>query len=276
MSDQINSTRIVTDDTGTVVYSAAHDPYGGIQRTWVNTFDPALKFSGKERDGESDLDYFGARYYDKSQYRFISTDPLTIQSGFLIEPHSNNLYTYCGNSPLINIDRAGKWKSKVHYNVTYKAMLMAFKGWDPGFAARLADTVAGACAGVDSSPSTTSTPWWSFIFIGQTIIPWLELPDKRQRQTWHFPTSADLDNAFDVANSTLDPIEFGKALHVIQDSFAHGKYVETASHVWEWFENIFGGRDPDNPLDFWSPALAMAELTLDLCYGYEQRLKEAI
>jgi hypothetical protein len=29
--DQINSTRVVTDNTGTVVYSAAHDPYGGIQ-----------------------------------------------------------------------------------------------------------------------------------------------------------------------------------------------------------------------------------------------------
>ncbi|MEN6561279.1 MAG: hypothetical protein ABFD52_10935 [Acidobacteriota bacterium] len=50
-SDQINSTRVVTDDTGTVVYSAAFDPYGGVQQTWVNSFDPALKFSGKERDG---------------------------------------------------------------------------------------------------------------------------------------------------------------------------------------------------------------------------------
>jgi hypothetical protein len=36
-TDQINSTRIVTDDNGTVVYAAAHDPYGGIQQTWVNT-----------------------------------------------------------------------------------------------------------------------------------------------------------------------------------------------------------------------------------------------
>ncbi len=56
MQDQINSTRVMTDDTGTVVYSAAHDPYGGIQKTWVNTFDPALKFSGNERDGDSGLD----------------------------------------------------------------------------------------------------------------------------------------------------------------------------------------------------------------------------
>jgi len=44
---------MVTDETGTVVYSAAHDPYGGIQKTGVSTYEPALKFSGKERDAES-------------------------------------------------------------------------------------------------------------------------------------------------------------------------------------------------------------------------------
>ena len=60
MQDQIGSTRVVTDDSGTVVYAEAHDPYGGIQKTWVNTFDPKRKFSDKERDGETGLDYFGA------------------------------------------------------------------------------------------------------------------------------------------------------------------------------------------------------------------------
>jgi YD repeat-containing protein len=68
-TDQIGSTRIVTDDTGAVVYAAAHDPWGGIQQTWTSAYDPALKFSGKERDTESGLDYFGARYYDHSLYR---------------------------------------------------------------------------------------------------------------------------------------------------------------------------------------------------------------
>jgi hypothetical protein len=61
--DQISSTRVVTDDTGTVVYAAAHDPYGGIQKVWKDDFDPKRKFSDKERDGETGLDYFGAMYY---------------------------------------------------------------------------------------------------------------------------------------------------------------------------------------------------------------------
>ena len=107
-SDQINSTRIVTDNAGTVVYAAAHEPYGGIQKTWVSSYDPSLKFSGKQRDGESDLDYFGARYYDKSLYRFLSVDPVILPLLGLGNPQFLNLYAYCGNSPVGNIDRDGR------------------------------------------------------------------------------------------------------------------------------------------------------------------------
>jgi len=105
--DQINSTRVVTDESGTVVYSAAHDPYGGIQNTWVNTYDPTPKFSGKERDSESGLDYFGARYYNRFQYRFISVDPV-INPGAMVNPQRWNLYNYCGNNPTRFIDPEGK------------------------------------------------------------------------------------------------------------------------------------------------------------------------
>ena len=67
---------MITNDSAIVVYSAAYDPYRGIQKTWVNTYDPKLKFSGKERDNDSGLDYFGARYHNHSNYRFISVDPV--------------------------------------------------------------------------------------------------------------------------------------------------------------------------------------------------------
>jgi RHS repeat-associated protein len=35
-----------------------------------------LQFTGKERDGNTGLDYFGARYYSGVQGRFTSADPL--------------------------------------------------------------------------------------------------------------------------------------------------------------------------------------------------------
>ena len=43
----------------------------------------ACKFTGKERDSESGLDNFGARYYASSMGRFMSPDPM---GGHLTDP----------------------------------------------------------------------------------------------------------------------------------------------------------------------------------------------
>ncbi|MFX1535259.1 MAG: choice-of-anchor D domain-containing protein, partial [Promethearchaeota archaeon] len=106
-SDQVNSIRMITDDSGTKVYSTAYDPYGGIQKTWENTYDPKLKFSGKERDNDSGLDYFGARYYGHSSYRFISTDPVINREEAISNPQLWNLYSYCRNNPVTFVDPTG-------------------------------------------------------------------------------------------------------------------------------------------------------------------------
>jgi RHS repeat-associated protein len=104
--DQINTTRVITDQGGNVVYSVVHDPYGGIQQTGQNnTYDPQLKFSGKERDAESELDYFGARYYDRSQYRFISVDPIIEVKKSM--GYGWNMYSFCGNRPISYLDPDG-------------------------------------------------------------------------------------------------------------------------------------------------------------------------
>lgn len=108
MNDQHNTTRLITDDTGTVVHSAAYGPYGEIQKTWVNTYEPKLKFSGKEREAYSDLDYFGARYYGHSEYRFISADPVINKKKALYNPQYWNLYSYCINNPVTFLDPDGR------------------------------------------------------------------------------------------------------------------------------------------------------------------------
>ncbi len=107
-SDQINSTRMITDSSGSVVYSAMFDPYGGMQKKWVNTYQPSLKFSGKERESKSELDYFGARYYDHLRYRFISVDPMINKEEALANPQLWNLYAYCRNNPITFFDPDGR------------------------------------------------------------------------------------------------------------------------------------------------------------------------
>jgi RHS repeat-associated protein len=66
----------------------------------------AYKFTGKERDSESGLDNFGARYNASSLGRFMSPDPL-MASAHVGDPQSWNRYTYALNNPLRFIDPDG-------------------------------------------------------------------------------------------------------------------------------------------------------------------------
>ena len=56
--------------------------------------------TGKERDAETGLDFFGARYFSGAQGRFTSTDPIFFQKDMLADPQRWNLYAYAQNNPL--------------------------------------------------------------------------------------------------------------------------------------------------------------------------------
>ena len=60
------------------------------------------KYNGKERDEETGLDYYGARYYASWLCRFISVDPLKDQYPM------QNPYTYADNNPITLIDFNGE------------------------------------------------------------------------------------------------------------------------------------------------------------------------
>jgi RHS repeat-associated protein len=68
---------------------------------------PQYHFTGKERDTESGLDYFGARYYASSMGRFMSPDPSQLAYADPTNPQSLNLYSYALNNPVINTDPSG-------------------------------------------------------------------------------------------------------------------------------------------------------------------------
>ena len=65
------------------------------------------KFTSKERDTESGLDYFGARYYSGMQGRFTSTDPNPVSKENFVNPQRCNLYIYVNNYPLAAVDPNG-------------------------------------------------------------------------------------------------------------------------------------------------------------------------
>ena len=63
--------------------------------------------AGKERDAETGLDYFGARYLSGAQGRFTNPDPLYLEMGRLSDPQQLNLYSYARNNSLKFVDHLG-------------------------------------------------------------------------------------------------------------------------------------------------------------------------
>ncbi len=114
--DHLGSTRLVTKQDKSVVECRDFFPFGerigsGLNGRSADCYggtSSAVKqqFTGKERDEESSLDYFGARYYSARLGRFLSVDPL-LSSGRPSDPQSWNRYSYSFNNPLIFKDPTG-------------------------------------------------------------------------------------------------------------------------------------------------------------------------
>ncbi len=67
------------------------------------------KFTGKERDAESGLDYFGARYYGSALGRWTSPDRINLTRLRLSNPTNTlNKYVYAANNPFKFVDRDGE------------------------------------------------------------------------------------------------------------------------------------------------------------------------
>ncbi len=110
-ADHLGSTRLVTNSAGQRLECHDYLPFGEeltINRDscYAASASVTLKFTGKERDTESGLDYFGARYFSPQQGRFTSPDPL-LNSGRPWLPQSWNRYAYALNNPLKYVDPDG-------------------------------------------------------------------------------------------------------------------------------------------------------------------------
>jgi RHS repeat-associated protein len=71
------------------------------------TATETIRFTGKERDAETGLDYFGYRYMSGAQGRFTSPDPDNYDAR-LEQPQSWNMYAYTWNNPLKYRDDDGR------------------------------------------------------------------------------------------------------------------------------------------------------------------------
>ena len=106
ITDQVGSLRARWDLGSNWDGACTSFPYGDGMSCAINPQSTAL-YTGKDRDSESNLDYFGARYYSSQMGRFLSPDPSGLAYANLFNPQSFNLYGYVQNNPLTNTDPTG-------------------------------------------------------------------------------------------------------------------------------------------------------------------------
>lgn len=112
-NDHLGSPRIITDENGMIVSRRDFMPFGEeiytperTQNLGYGQDDIRQKFTGYERDSETDLDFAQARYFNSGFGRFSSPDPLAA-SATTVSPQSWNRYIYAYNCPLRFNDPSG-------------------------------------------------------------------------------------------------------------------------------------------------------------------------
>ncbi len=164
-SDHLGSASVVTSATGTIVEESDYYPFGG-ERIITNSDPNPYKFTGKERDTETGLDYAIFRYYNSRLGRFMSPDLL---AGGVDDPQSLNRYAYVLNDPVNLVDPLGldppereRDNRTPHYEIVDARTLM-LGARDSGNTCIL-NGIATSCGVVYRIAST-----------GQGAVPWVLL-----------------------------------------------------------------------------------------------------
>jgi len=136
ISDQLGTPRMILDQTGSLANMKRHDylPFGEELFAPTGGRSAAMGYSGsdgvrqqfteKERDVETGLDYFLARYYSSTQGRFTGVDPYDINlekqltsdpsaaesvfREYISIPQQWNRYSYAVNNPFLYLDPTGE------------------------------------------------------------------------------------------------------------------------------------------------------------------------
>ena len=108
LGNHLGSSNVLVDEYGTLVNFEEYYPFG--ETSFGSYAKKRYRFCGKEKDDESGMYYYGARYYSPWLCRFISVDPLAAKYPFYTP------YQYAGNQPINFIDLDGKEQAPANEN----------------------------------------------------------------------------------------------------------------------------------------------------------------
>jgi len=177
LADHLGSADVVTGATGAIEKSSVYYPFGGEIPVAGSSVVNPYKFTDKERDSESGLDNFGARYYSATIGRFTSVDPKMITARHLVFPQKWNRYSYVQNTPILRVDPDGMedW-------VVFRTVTAGFNDKQWANAKRAVEStkdakgnqntfhmVEGAKVSVESYNKAIGTPDTNVVFVGHSF-----------------------------------------------------------------------------------------------------------
>ena len=101
--NHLGSAVLELDDQSSILTYEEYFPYGSTAYQSVasqSDLPKRYRYTGKERDGETDLNYRGSRYYASWLGRWTACDPSGPVDGI-------NLYAYVGDNPITRVDPTG-------------------------------------------------------------------------------------------------------------------------------------------------------------------------
>jgi len=223
------------DPLQSVVAAYAYDPFGVLMKK-SGTFDQPFMFSTKPYDealGHSKYDF---RTYVPSLGKWATRDPMGEAGGY-------NLYGFVGNSPMSMVDPLGLYKEDVHF---YKTLNWALKAH---IDSRIAIRIAAADQKVDDA--LLSKP--------ENPLNWLF------GLSFHFQSRQYAEVGLAQSIDQGDIEQFGKFLHILQDSFAHEGFGFPLGHIRK-------GDKPDEYCENNKRDTDMRELTILWLKKFEKRI----
>jgi RHS repeat-associated protein len=190
VTDHLGTPRMIIDQTGNLPNVKRHDylPFGeelfaqqGLRTAplgYVSGDGVRQQFTAKERDNETGLDYFLARYYSNLQGRFTSADSFAGSRG---NPQTLNLYSYVQNDPLNFSDPTGHFADPGSWNPTRCALFGGFGcNGEPMYQGqssrkKLPPRTEGGPLGTDiKNPCHKDSPGCNPVNLGAVTVTWSE------------------------------------------------------------------------------------------------------
>jgi len=229
------------------------------------------------------LYHYRAREYDARHGRFLQRDPAGYVDGM-------NLYQYAGSNPTAKADPTGKWEADVHEKLTStwaqeKPILMRKKAADL-VGRKNIETDGDYGRGVAHQFVFGRGRGWSPATGDQSRHLDRNPYGRDTRRQW---VDFELPTAIQACSgSSSDPekaaVHLGRALHSIQDYWAHGDYSKGTTGAWTphfskydvWGYDAVGEQDGVRAHSDGRAPQVFRDRTVTLRYGRVVRVKEEV